>query len=159
MLRTPHAFARALTTGLEGRYKVSSRENPHGTGIQRKYLPSQSEKCCPGAASSLWNDRLSGKEWQWWQWWQEMSRTCQQTRALGWQSRNSLSRLHPHPLLTLPHTLESLCGGCVLPGFWSHSSSYLPKCLTHFLAQSSCSMYICWMNEEMNMESLNSCYL
>lgn len=50
-----------------------------------------------------------------------------------------------------------LCGGCVLPRFWSDSSSYLPKCLTHFLAQSSCSMYICSVNEEMNTECLNSC--
>lgn len=34
-----------------------------------------------------------------------------------------------------------------------------PKCLTHSLAQSSCSMYVCSVNEERNTGRLNSCRL
>lgn len=63
------------------------------------------------------------------------------------------------PSCSTSHSGASVCGGCVLPGCWADSSSYLPKCLPLFLAQSSCSMYICWMNEERNMECLNSCRL
>lgn len=89
-----------------------------------------------------------------------MSSPCWQSRALGWQSCNSLSRWHssPPPSCSAPHSGVSVWG-CVLPGFGSDSSSRLLKCLTRFLAQSSCSMYICWMNEERNMECLNSCRL
>lgn len=148
MLHTLYVFALALTTNLWGRQEIVESVADRIRILlasKASFLPSKERSTTlvlsnPGGVtdSRAKGDSGGGRD-----------RRCHPRAGRAERCADRAAILYQDyiplcsPSCSTSHSGVSVCGGCVLPGCWSDSSSYLPKCLPLFLAQSSCSMHIC----------------